>query len=658
MTKQLQLQNNFSHGELDPRVYDVDLSIYYKSAKYVRNLYVRPQGGLTRRHGSNYLYTLSSGDNKFATFVYDANTAYLFVLEDSKLLIFKQTDKGLTFVYNVTSPYTAAQLPNVKFAQVTRTLYFVHPDVPPQQLTRGATDTDWALAALTFQNPPVFDYSSNYFTASFTLSSTVAGTTSTLTSTTSVFTAQHVGGLFLSIGDASNPNDAPGLARITAFTSATEVTTTIITAFNSTTNPGSTSYLGEQAFSTVRGWPSAVGSAQSRLCLGGASQAPNVIAMSKINAPLNFNVLDETDADGGLMYTLPGENHNVIQWIVSNKTVQIFGSKDTFSTTSSVIDNSNMAFSLQTDKGSSNLVQPQTLDNDVFYVQDGGKAVMRHVFTPVSGTYASSNQSIFASHLIKNPVSSAILSGDSLDNADYLFLVNSDGSLAVLQSLAEQNVLGWSLCATGDDMHDLSSINPNKGKYKSIIALNNVIYVIVERIVNTETKYYIEELDFNTHMDCTITQTLASPGTTITNLAELEAETVKVIADGYLLKNEVVTNGQITIDRPSSNVSVGLAFNVQLTPLPVNVLGSKTKYLPKRIVRTWVNYYQSLGIYVDGTPIPELKFGPNVLDTVPSPKDGTYDARLEGWSPNVTYDITQIDPLPFLVTGIGYEVEI
>lgn len=660
MTKQFVIQNNFSHGELDPRVFDVSLDIYYKSVQYMRNLYVRPQGGAQRRHGTEYLETIdTTGSIKLGNYTYDVNTTFMLVWINGILQIYSDNDGVFGPETQVVSPYNDDEIPNVQFAQMGQTLYSVHSDHAPYQLTYDKTANTWAYAAIVFKNAPTYDYLNNYLTAEFNLTAiSVTGNTTTLTSTVAVFTSAHEGGIFVGLGDVTNANGAVGVARIKTFTSSTSVEVEVVSAFAASKMNGSTVYLAEVQYSAARGYPNAIGTAQSRLSLGGGSQTPNVINMSKVNDGLNFNLFENSDPDVALQYTLPGENHNHIQWIVSNRSVQIFGNTDSFSTTSELLDPGSMAYSLQTNKGASYKVKPRALDNDVFYVQTGGKAVMRHVFDPRSGTYASSNQSLTASHLINDPIASAVLSGDSLSDADYLFLVNTDGTLAVMQSLAEQNILGWSLCGTGNNIGDLSTMVPTDGKFKDLVSINNMVYALVERTIDFETKFYIERLTYDVATDCTVVQSYQEATKLIKNLEPMEGEKVKVWADGILVQDKIVNGGSISLSFGALNVSVGINVTTLLTPLPVNVIGSHTKYIPKRIVRTWISYYDSIGIYVEGTPIPELVWKDQILGQPTAPKSGIYEERLEGWGSQVTFTISQKDPLPFLVTGIGYEVEL
>lgn len=662
MSTSLIVQSNFSHGELDPRVFNVSLDVYYKSAKYLRNVYVRPQGGVTKRHGSIFHVELNSSaaETKLGAFTHDTNNSYLLVWIDGQLKIYKDIDGKLKEISNVVSPYTASQVRQVRDAQVGQTLYRAHLEVPVNQLTRGADDSTWTLAPVEYQNAPIHDFDNTFINSTFTLADTSIGKDRVLTTDIDTFSEAYLGGIFSAQGLSSAVSEIIGMGRITSYNDPRSVNITIVNPFGDSLNDGvkgNHCFLAEPLYSVARGYPGAIGMSQSSLCLGGSLQAPNVFVKSKINVPLNFNVIDSSDSDSALSYVLEGKNHNIIEWIESNQSIQIFGSNDTFSTTSSLVDANNTKMSLQTSKGASTKCSPQTLDNSVFYVQSGGKAVMKHVFNPQSATYTSIPVSELAAHLIKNPIASAVLSGDELDSADYLFLINEDGTMVVLQSLEIQNVLGWSLCGTGSDLV-MSDMMPAQGKYKDIVAVNNKMYVLVERIINEdEVKLYIEELSFNVKTDCTIIQNYQENVTVVRNLEKLEGLKVKIVADGFILADQTISNGEITIERPSSNISIGIKYELLLTPLPVNILGSHTKYLPKRIVKTWVSYYESLGIMVNGVLIPDLYWNNHILNKIPDPKSDWYEEQVGNWDPKKTYDITQDQPLPFSVLGLGYKVE-
>ena len=56
-------------------------------------------------------------------------------------------------------------------------------------------------------------------------------------------------------------------------------------------------------------------------------------------------------------------------------------------------------------------------------------------------------------------------------------VINADGTLAALQYIAEQNVLGWTWCITGNDIVDLSNMTPHQSKFKDIVVNDEIAYV-------------------------------------------------------------------------------------------------------------------------------------------------------------------------------------
>jgi hypothetical protein len=127
--------------------------------------------------------------------------------------------------YLVLTPFMAADLPNIKYTQISDIMYLVCGTEPVQKLSR-AGDTNWTLSAPFFQPPPTHDFDSDYSggAATLTLSVTVAGTTGTATSSGASFLAGDVG-RFLVVG--------AGLAYITGFTSTSAVSIQVVDTFAS-----------------------------------------------------------------------------------------------------------------------------------------------------------------------------------------------------------------------------------------------------------------------------------------------------------------------------------------------------------------------------------------------------------------------------------------
>lgn len=133
--------------------------------------------------------------------------------------------------YQITSPYNTAtdNLWDIKFAQIGNTMYLVHPNHPPQKLTRLG-DTNWILTAPGFYAPPTkqFDQSISGGTVTLTLSGTgPAGSSVTATASAPIFIEGD-------IGKGVVAPDGVGVGFITALGGATSVDPTTGATLNTT----------------------------------------------------------------------------------------------------------------------------------------------------------------------------------------------------------------------------------------------------------------------------------------------------------------------------------------------------------------------------------------------------------------------------------------
>ena len=117
-------------------------------------------------------------------------------------------------IYEIASPYTEAQVMDVKFAQSADVMYLTHNSHAPRKLTR-AGNTNWTLAAADLSYGPMQD--ENISTTTLTASART-GSSCTLTASADTFVSTDVGRL-VKIHD--------GWVKITAFTNATTVVGTV-----------------------------------------------------------------------------------------------------------------------------------------------------------------------------------------------------------------------------------------------------------------------------------------------------------------------------------------------------------------------------------------------------------------------------------------------
>ena len=111
------------------------------------------------------------------------------------------------------------------------------------------------------------------------------------------------------------------------------------------------------------------------------------------------------------------------------------------------------------------------------------------------------------------------------------------------------------------------------------------------------------------------------------------------------------------ITRPAYRLEVGLDFEtkVKMLPLSTDTKSGNTLHRRKRVVKVDLNILESLGIYIEDIYSPDEQFTV-VLDEAPEPYTGFKEVYLVGYQRLYQFEITQENPLPLLIRGIGYEV--
>lgn len=118
-------------------------------------------------------------------------------------------------IVEVTTTYTTAQLPEIKFTQSADVMYITHSSHPVRKISR-TSNTDWTITDVTFINGPYLDENAT----TTTLTPNGRSGSITLTASGDTFVSTDVGRLVKIYN---------GYAKITAFTSATVVTATVQT---------------------------------------------------------------------------------------------------------------------------------------------------------------------------------------------------------------------------------------------------------------------------------------------------------------------------------------------------------------------------------------------------------------------------------------------
>ena len=129
MTRIRQVKTNFTAGEISEELLGRgDLTAYQNGAAKLRNLFIYPTGGITRRAGLRYIDTIAS-EGRLIPFEFNTQQTYLIVLGVNTIDIYLN-DVKITSLF---APWPANEITQVAWTQSADTLLLVHPDYYPKR---------------------------------------------------------------------------------------------------------------------------------------------------------------------------------------------------------------------------------------------------------------------------------------------------------------------------------------------------------------------------------------------------------------------------------------------------------------------------------------------------------------------------------------------
>lgn len=150
------IQRSFAGGEITPSLYArVDQVKYATGVRTSKNMMVQRHGGLTNRAGTDYVTPTKAPTSVMRMLPFIYSTAL-----ETQNYILEFGDRYLRFVqlgaqvisggvpYEIVSPYVAADLARVKYAQSADVMTLTHPNYPIYELRRYG-HTNWTLVPQT-----------------------------------------------------------------------------------------------------------------------------------------------------------------------------------------------------------------------------------------------------------------------------------------------------------------------------------------------------------------------------------------------------------------------------------------------------------------------------------------------------------------------------
>jgi len=547
--------NSFASGELSPRLYGrTDSPKYATGCEVMENFMALPHGGAMRRGGTRFINEVKNSAHTTRLIPFEFSVDQTYVLEFGNNYIRFYTNGGQVqasgSAYEISTTYTHAQVNELQVAQNADVMWIVHPSHKPRKLTRLAHAT-WTLADEVFKKGPFLPVNQDE-SLTLTFASTTSATQN-LTASASLFDSSHVGTDWLV---DTNPGNAAGevvWVRVNSVASATVANVTVKDLGYMPTDTNPTNLWQEGAFSTHRGFPSAVVFYEQRLWYGGTSHKPQTLWASKTGIYEDFDL--GAKASDGLSYAIASDRVNNIKWMAAQRVLIVGTSGGEFRITGgneSAITPTNVDVRRQTSYGSK-IGRPAYVGSDVFFIQRSGTQVRNVAYKWESDSFQSDDITFLAEHITTGGLTTLSYSHvpDSL-----LLGLRADGALLMLTYEPTQEVIGWHRHITD-------------GEYKSLAVISedgpDQFWFVIKRTIGGVTKQYVELYTPDIFLDSMISYS-GSATSAVTGLAHLEGKTVQITADGAVHPDLVVSSGAITLNYTATDIKVGLKYVSKLTP--------------------------------------------------------------------------------------------
>jgi hypothetical protein len=396
-------------------------------------------------------------------------------------------------VYQIATTYLTADLFQIKYAQSADVMYLCHPEYSVKKLSRTG-HTSWSITEVDFTDGPYLD--DNITATTLGTSAHTVGSGVTLTASAITGINSNTGFQSTDIGRLVSFRD--GYGEITAFTSTTVVTITIIKDMGSSS--ASTDWaLG--AFSDTTGYPSCVTFYEQRLVFAGTEAQPQTLYFSRSGDYENmFENRGGTIADDdAIIYTIASNQVNAIRFLSATRTLIVGTVGGEFSVSGGGSDDpitpTNILIKKQSNHGCAN-TDAIPVGNVTLFLQRAKRKIRELAYNFDVDGYVAPDMTILAEHISESGFNE--MSYQQEPN-QIIWAVREDGQLAGLTYQREQQVVAWhrhifgGSFGTGDSVCEtVATIPTNDKEYQT--------WVIVKRTIDGVTRRYVEyinEFDFN-----------------------------------------------------------------------------------------------------------------------------------------------------------------
>lgn len=685
--KQYVIKNNFSAGELSPTLYTrTDIQQYSNGAKKLLNVIPLVEGGIRKRPGTFFL-TTSANSVRLIPFVVNSDQAYMLILKPLSIQIFNPRTK--TVVATVTTPYTAAQIPQLQFVQYRYEMFFTHNSVPVQRFRSSTDFSNWEFGEFVYTNTPTDSESARSpfrkgtpsgkdigSFVSFTLDEINAWVETTTYLVKDVIS--YNGNLYQALKDGTGhqPDISPtywveipidssgftvadvgsfidvngGIIKITEFVNANQVNGEVLVKLESDIKAIERAWtILPPAFNSTDGYPRCCMYFKQRLVLANTKKAPNKIWFSAVGGNANF--LETTDDGDAFSVVSASGLANSILFLEAQRGVvcltsggEYLVSSDGALTPTTVNIDENSAI------GTYPITRPCRVGNEILFIQRGGRRLRALSYRYEVDGLVTPEISALSSHIGKLH--------DGINEVCYqqepeslVWCVLGDGKVASITFNRDQEVIAWANQDFGGIVKSMCSVPTGLG--------NDLCFMLINR----NGTMCLEEVTFDAYLDSQRTITLASDTLSKSSFSYLDDLAVNQLeGESIFFVSFTETETEMKFQRMAGQtINYGQTIRSEAVLLPPELSQSpaSTLLFKAKVDRTAFFFNETLAPELNGELIELFNFDSTPMDSQ-KPKTGFY--LLEGgtWEDlhAVPLKITHNKPLPFHLQAIAMQLSI
>jgi hypothetical protein len=596
--------SSFTAGEVSPRMEGrVTLETYREGLADMTNLLVMPQGGVTRRPGTEYLGEIknSAQSARLIPFQFKTTDTYILEFGDQVMRVFRNglqvidaTDKTIT---GVTQADPGVITSNSHGFSNGDEIYI---------------DSVAGMTELNGRNYRVANATTNTFTLTNLFGDAID---------TTDFTAYTSGGTATEIYNIATPYAVADLPTL-RFVQSADTMFIVHPSYAIRTLTRSADNNWTFATPTITGtpdpalntgtddYPSVVTFFEQRLVYGATNNNPQTLWFSKNGDYSNFTA--GTGADDALIYTIASNQVNAIRYLSATRvlTIGTTGGEYVLTATSDGPITPTTTLIRKYSNYGSAAIEPVQVADVTLFVQRGGRKVreFRYVGDINVAAYQAPDITIVAEHITAGGLS-AFAYQQEPDGV--IWAVRADGSLIGVTYRREEEVVAWHKHVIGGEFDGGQAIVESIATLPSDTG-EDELYMIVKRTINGVTKRYVELMrpfDFGgvTTGAFFVDSGLRYDGSAIGSLKglyHLEGETVTVLANGASHPDRVVADGGVSLAYSSTTAAIGYGYtsSMQTMRIESGSADGTSQGKPKRIHAITLRLHETVGIEVGNSP--------------------------------------------------------